>query len=365
NPSYRDCVGTVLESDWVSQVRGTRTTQEYVVSRFEPTPLYKDKPTYIYAAAIRSEDNTSIVGGIGIVFDSQPQFSAMLQDSLPRDADGHPIKGSFTLYVDRDMKIISSTQKEFEVGSEFTIHPNLCKLAPGEGAFDIAIYDGRYYAIGACASGGYREYKGKDDAYQNQVTGLIFIPLGNAREIDALIEADMAFQHNQFRPSTSNASNKESREYATFYVEQDWFGIPASQIVQAVEPVNIRPIPDTPSILEGVLQFQGNVIPVMNLGELLNTEIKSPPESRQIIIIQSTPRSPQFGILVSALGEIPSIDQDKIKLISEIFFSKSNSPAVGITRVSSTEDENEMLTILSAESLWEKINMLKPSAEAA
>src|SRR5690606_7840368 len=203
-------------------------------------------------------------------------------------------------------------------------------------------------------SGGYREYKGKDDAYQNQVTGLIFIPLGNAREIDALIEADMAFQHNQFRPSTSNVSSKESREYATFYVEQDWFGIPASQIVQAVEPVNIRPIPDTPSILEGVLQFQGNVIPVMNLGELLNTEIKSPPESRQIIIIQSTPRSPQFGILVSALGEIPSIDQDKIKLISEIFFSKSNSPAVGITRVSSTEDESEMLTILSAESLWEK-----------
>ncbi len=365
NPSYRDCVGTVIESDWVSQVRGIRTTQEYVVSKFEPTPLYKDKPTYIYAAAIRSEDNTGIVGGIGIVFDSQPQFSAMLQDSLPRDADGQPIKGSFTLYVDRDMKIISSTQKEFEVGGEFTIHPNLCKLAPGEGAFDIAIYDGRYYAIGACASGGYREYKGEDDAYKNQVTGLIFIPLGNAKEIDALIEADLAFQHNQFRPSTANVSSNESREYATFYVEQDWFGIPASQIVQAVEPVNIRPIPDTPPILEGILQFQGNVIPVMNLGELLNTEIKSPPESRQIVIIQSTPRSPQFGILVSALGEIPSIEQDKIKLISEIFFSKSNSPAVGITRVPSTDDGSDMLTILSAESLWEKINILKLSAEAA
>src|SRR5690606_35846807 len=105
--------------------------------------------------------------------------------------------------------------------------------------------------------------------------------------------------------------------------------------------------------------------PVMNLGELLNTEIKSPPESRQIVIIQSTPRSPQFGILVSALGEIPSIEQDKIKLISEIFFSKSNSPAVGITRVPSTDDGSDMLTILSAESLWEKINMLKLSAEAA
>lgn len=365
NPNYRDCVGTIIESDWVSQVRGSRTTQEYVVSKFEPTPLYKGKPTYIYAAAIRAEDNSGIVGGIGIVFDSEPQFAAMLQDSLPRDADGHPIKGSFTLYVDSDMQIISSTQKEFEVGSEFTIHPSLCKLAPGEGAFDIAIYDGRYYAIGACASAGYREYKGADDVYKNQVTGLIFIPLGNAREIDALIQADMAFQHNQFRPSTNNSSNKESCEYATFYIEQDWFGIPAAQVVQAIEPVNIRPLPDTPLILEGIMQFEGNVIPIMNLAVLLNTEIKSPPESRQVIIVQSTPRSPQFGILVSALGEIPSIEEDKIKLISEIFFSKSSSPAIGITRVVSSDEQSDMLTILSAESLWEKINMLKLSAEAA
>jgi chemotaxis signal transduction protein len=113
------------------------------------------------------------------------------------------------------------------------------------------------------------------------------------------------------------------------------------------------------------MQFQGNVIPIMNLAVLLNTEIKSPPESRQVIIVQSTPRSPQFGILVSALGEIPSIEEDKIKLISEIFFSKSSSPAIGITRVVSSDEQSDMLTILSAESLWEKINMLKLSAEAA
>ncbi|CAG0952438.1 hypothetical protein MTYP_00266 [Methylophilaceae bacterium] len=365
NPSYRDCVGTVIESDWASQVRGIRTTQEYVVSKFEPTPLYKNKPTYVYAAAIRAEDNTGIVGGIGIVFDSQPQFAAMLQDSLPRDADGHPIKGSFTLYIDGDMKIISSTLKAFEVGGEFAVHPNLCKLAAGEDSFDIAIYDGRYYAVGACASAGYREYKGENDAYKNQITALIFIPLGNAREIDALIEADKAFQHNQFRPSSAGSGSREASEYATFYIGQDWFGIPASQVVQAIEPLNIRPIPDTPPILQGVLQHQGNVIPIMNMAEMLKTEINSPPESRQIIIIQSTANSPQFGILVSALGEIPSIEPEKIKSLSEIFLSKSNSPAVGITRVPSGNNQSDMLTILSADILWQKINVLRLTEEAA
>jgi len=365
NPDYGDCVDTIIESDWISQLRDTRTTQEYVVSKFEPSPLYKNKPTYIYAAAIRDEDDMGIVGGIGIVFDSQPQFAAMLQDSLPRDADGHPIKGSFTLYVDSDMKIISSTLKEFEVGSEFTVHPNLCKMAAGEDAFDIAIHDGRYYAVGACASAGYREYKGRNDAYKNQITALIFIPLGNAVEIDTLIQAEQSFQHNQFRPGSTGVAGKETREYATFYVGQNWFGIPASQVVQATEPLNIRALPDTPPILQGILQYQGNVIPVMNMAEMLETGTDSPSENRQVIIIQSTANSPQFGILVSALGEIPAIEPEQIKSISDIFFCKSNSPAVGVTRISSGNDQSDMLTILSAEDLWQRVSVLRLSREAA
>jgi len=365
NPAYRPCVGSMIDNEWLSRLRGIRNTQEYVVSKFEPTQLYKDKPTYIYAAAIRSEDNTSIVGGIGIVFDSEPQFSAMLQDALPRDEDGNPIKGSFTLYVDGDLKVISSTLKEFEVGSEFTLAPRLCKLAPGESDFDIVIHDGRYYAVGTCASGGYREFKGKDDAYQNQVTALIFIPLGNALEIDALIEADKSFQHNQFKPSSGNIDSKNSVEFATFYVGDDWFGIPAFQVLQATEPVNIRKIPESPATLEGILQYQGNVIPIMNLGTVLGIASNTALENQQIIIIQASGQSPQFGILVSALGEIPAIDPGKVESITNIFSNSSQSAASGITRIISANGQGNMLTILSAESLWAKIQAQPAQALAA
>ncbi len=364
NPSYRDCVGEVIESEWATRMRGIRTTQEYVVSHFEPTPLYKDKPTYIYAAAIRSEDNTAIVGGIGIVFDSQPQFAAMLQDSLPRDAEGQPIKGSFTVYVDSDMKIISSTLPALKVGSEFDIHPSLCKLEPGEDTFDIAVYDGRYYAVGACASAGYREFKGEDDAYKNQVVALIFIPLGNAVEIDALIESDKTIQHNQFKPSSAKKINQNASEYATFYVGSEWFGLPAAQVVEAIEPNNIRHIPESPRILQGILQYKGNVIPIMNVADLLGMEISGPMENQQIIVIQATEKSPQFGILVSALGEIPAIESEKVESIASIFSSAGNSPAVGVTRVIGSNGLGNMLTLFTAESLWTKTSMHKTALAA-
>ncbi len=359
NPSYRDCINTVIESDWVTKVRSFSSSQEYTVSKFEKTPLYKDRATYIYAAAIRTEDNSSIVGGIGIVFDSEPQFAAMLNDALPRDTLGKPIPGSFTLYVDGDLKIISSTHDYFEIGAEFKIHPDLCKLAPGENSFDIAVFDGLYYAVGACASNGYREYKGEEDSYKNHIIGLIFIPLGNAKEIDTLIEADKALQQNQFKPSTVNSNNSDSKEYATFYVSNEWFGIPASQVIEATEPVNIRSIPDSSPLLLGILNFKGSVIPIINMSKLIGSENKSNILNQQIIVLESTNSSPQFGILVSALGEIPAIDPKKIEPISNIFSGASTNLAVGVTRLTGVNEQGRMLTILSAETIWGKVNIGK------
>jgi chemotaxis signal transduction protein len=355
NPDYKDCVGTVIDAEWVARTRSLKTSQDYVVSKFEPTPLYKDDPTYIYGAAIRSEDGQFIVGGIGIVFDSTPQFAAMLEDSLPRDANGDPIDGSFTLYVDGELKVISSTLPKFKVGSQFNLQPHLCKLETNQAAFDIAIYEGKYYAIGARASSGYREFKGPDDAYQNPVTALIFIPLGNAAEIDAIIEAEYSFQHNQFKPTTTNNSSDTAEEYATFYVGSQWLGIPATQVVEAIQATKIKQLPDTSSILAGVIQHQGAVIPIINLALTLGDTSSDALEGQLIVVIQRTEDSSRFGILVNALGEIPAIEPEKIESIATIF-SSANTTAEGITKVDLENGKHNLLIILSAESMWTKIN---------
>lgn len=355
NPSYQHFVGTVLEAEWVGRTRGLRSSQDYVVSRFEASPLYRNQPTYIYSAAIRSENSPMVVGGIGIVFDSTPQFAAMLQDSLPRDTNGEPIDGSFTVYVDGDLQVISSTLPAFKVGSQFDLQPHLCKMAPGEAAFDIAIYEGRYYAVGARASSGYREYKGPDDAYQNPVTALIFIPLGIAAEIDAIIEAEYAFKHNQFKPTTSSVSTENAEEYATFYVGNQWLGLPATQVIEAVQTTSIKNLPDSSSILEGIMQHQGKVIPVVNLARAIGVpDDKIPSVSKQVVVIQRSSDSARFGVLVNALGEIPSILPEKIEPMASIF-ANANSTTAGITKVESDNGQDNILIVLSAENLWARI----------
>lgn len=355
NPAYQRMVGETITADWAKAALQLRQSQDYVVSDFEPSPLYGNQPTYIYAAAIRHQEQT--VGGIGIVFDSTPQFSAMLMDALPHNADNDVVKGSFTLYVDEKLCVISSTSRDFAVGSHFTVHPELCKLTPGSTGFDIALYNGNYYAVGARASSGYREYKGAVDNYKNHVTALIFIPLGKAADINAMIDSENLLQQNQFKPASNMTTADNAEEYATFYIDKHWLGLPAAHIVEAIQANNIKPLPDTSSVLEGMFKHGDNVVPVLNLARLTGIDFQAPEQDKQIIIVQAGPKLPKFGLLVSALGEIPAIAPNAIEPLSA-FFATINIPAEGIAKVMTDKGEN-LLILLSA------INLITRISEAA
>ena len=61
------------------------------------------------------------VGGIGIVFDSAPQFKEMLYDALLRNQSGAVADGCFGVFTDRHGHIISSTEDRFKIGQPLAI----------------------------------------------------------------------------------------------------------------------------------------------------------------------------------------------------------------------------------------------------
>ena len=81
NANEADLIGQNVNEEWYRRVLTLTDSQGYAVSDFIETRFYQGKHTYIYAAAIRDSDGQRVVGGIGIVFDAAPQFSAMLRDA--------------------------------------------------------------------------------------------------------------------------------------------------------------------------------------------------------------------------------------------------------------------------------------------
>lgn len=174
---------TRLVGQYVDEVSGAHAalkcsdSQRYTVSPFAVTELYDHRHTYIYNAAITDlQQQDKVLGGIGIVFDSEPQFQAMLKEILPRDEHGELLAGCFAAFTDRKQSIIAiANHPRLKVGDTLELDEHFFALRNGQRSSDLVQFDDRNYVLGIAVSKGYREYKTSDD-YQNDVLALIFIP---------------------------------------------------------------------------------------------------------------------------------------------------------------------------------------------
>lgn len=151
-------VGKKVTGDHIEAALSGRNTQSYAVSAFEPTPLYDGRPTYIYCGSILAPDFLRTVGGVAIVFDSEPQFRQMLVDVLPVNDSGAPYPGSFAAFVNAKGVLIASTD---------------VAMAPGS-PFDEATLE-RCQIVARGQSPGYREFK-RLDGYSDPISCLVAIP---------------------------------------------------------------------------------------------------------------------------------------------------------------------------------------------
>lgn len=178
-PKGQEFIGIKIDENLLTRTMALPSKQDYAVTGFSSTPLYGGRPTYIYSTAIRDPENVSkVVGTILIVFDAQPQFKAMLMDTLPRDEDKKVVEGSFALFADRKKTILASTSPDYPVGSILELDDTVFSLKNGERCASIITLKSRTYAMGMQVSAGYREYK-RIDGYLNDIVSMVFIPICN------------------------------------------------------------------------------------------------------------------------------------------------------------------------------------------
>lgn len=305
-PAESIWVGRQINEDWVRRVLGLDNSQGYIVSDFSPTQLYGGRSTFIYGAAIRSPDNAAVVGGVGIVFDGEPQFAAMLRDALPRDESGRLQAGCFGAFVDRSGRVISSTRDSLKPGMRLAVEPGILSLPQGEAYSGILRLDDHCYAVGARTSSGYREFKGEQDAYRNEVIALIFIPLCEAATVAK--SADVP----PLSIRSDRTAESELVELATFHVGQTWFGLRSMLVVEAVDRDGMVGVPGAGGAFAGYLVYQGIPIPVFDIREIANAGPAAEGVQYQVIVLKKGENA-HFGILADGLGEIPEVLATRLK----------------------------------------------------
>ncbi|MEN6587551.1 MAG: chemotaxis protein CheW, partial [Sulfuricella sp.] len=354
NPEQQSVRGQMLNEAWVRETLALADSQRYAVSPFAPTPLYQGRHTYIYGAAIR--DDNEVVGGIGIVFDSAPQFEAMLMDALPRDAKGDALSGSFGVFADRERRVIASTDPDIRPGTVLDLDEKFFALAGGTGISNIIARHGHYYAVGSRMSGGYREYKGEQDSYRNDVTALIFVPLCPVNSAHVKRGSETR-QRLQLQSARANESG-DTVEIATFHVGDNWFGIHSGKIIEAVEAKGLTPVPGASGHLSGYLLYQDMTVPVVDIHRLMPERPGIRHEQGKQVVLVRIREDAVLGILVNKLGEIPEVAQHRVQALSSMF-SSEGTIADSLVKPEASHDSGELLLILSPEKICHRLMALK------
>ena len=348
NPSERGFVGTRVREAWASGALQLKTSQDYIVSDFTTTQYYNNNHTYIYGAAIKRMDCSRNIGGVGIVFDSEYQFRKILTEILPVETNGAPRQDSFALFIQRDGKVIASSDDTYKPGEQFLIFPEALKLEHGEACSQVIDFNGQYYAVGARMSSSYREYKGENDNYRNDVVAVVFSKLCHTDTEYKELTQRLSLQSDRGSPN-------ELVELATFRVGSKWLGIETQYVVEALGKQAIEYLNSRNQDLFGYIVFNHQLVPVFELYHILGLPLPSEQhdsdKQRQVVIVSNS-QDEHYGLLVDSLGEIPEVLVSRLLTLPQP--PEKNGPVQALLYVDN--EHHQKILVLDPEHLIELLS---------
>jgi purine-binding chemotaxis protein CheW len=79
-------------------------------------------------------------------------------------------------------------------------------------------------------------------------------------------------------------------QYLTFCLDDRFFGLPLAQAHSVVRAVDCTPVPNAPEVVLGIVDFHGDILPVMNVRRRFNFEERELGIDDVLIIARTTKR---------------------------------------------------------------------------
>ena len=124
----------------------------------------------------------------------------------------------------------------------------------------------------------------------------------------------------------------------TFKIGFEFYGIDIMEVQEIISLLEITPIPNSPSFVDGVINLRGGIIPVVDLGKRFNFEIRELTEEEERL---------RGIIIIKVEGMIIGVIIDQVNRVEYI------------QGVSKTDDN--LLTILNVKKLFSKQELLQLS----
>jgi len=81
--------------------------------------------------------------------------------------------------------------------------------------------------------------------------------------------------------------NKNSRQFIFYSVEGLRFALPLNQVIRVVQAAEVTPLPGAPDSIQGIINVQGDIIPVFNTRKYLGFSEKSLDPGDYFLLVKS------------------------------------------------------------------------------
>jgi chemotaxis signal transduction protein len=169
-------------------------------------------------------------------------------------------------------------------------------------------------------------------------------------------------QHTQLNAKDQHGSARviNGIEIASFYAGGQWLGIESSHVIESIITDSLTAMPNSPVYLSGVLMYQDNPVPVVDLSALLRGKKSAHPEQVVVIILHAG-NNKKIGLLVEQLGEIPVVSQEDLQKLPPS--PGSDNSILEYVIKDRLDDKGQMMIVLNYERLKSRVSNSKDGSE--
>ena len=136
----------------------------------------------------------------------------------------------------------------------------------------------------------------------------------------------------------------ENRQIVVFKLMEHEFGMDIIKILEILNYEEVRPVPNVPNYVEGIINVRGTVYPIFNLRKRLNMKpIEDTSDTKFILLHLDNVR---IGFLVDSVSEILTVDEEQVEKAPQMIDKNKTNTIDYIIK-----HEGRMVIVLDVESL--------------
>ena len=149
-------------------------------------------------------------------------------------------------------------------------------------------------------------------------------------------------------------AEKQLTSILSFYIKDELFAFDTDTVRNILEKRKITGVPNTKEYVVGVINLHGNIIPVVDLRNIMGVKDIKDTKDTVIIVVSNDGRTDSLiGLIVDGVKEVYSLSEDYA--LQETIIDNSSNRMVNISFKGTLKLDSDFINIIDQDDLMEEI----------